>query len=386
MIAILTSHPIQYQAPLWRALAQESSLNFEVWFLTPHAVAPSRDREFGTTFAWDVNLLEGYRHRFVPVDPGWRLARFNGIKLTIDWKTLFREHGVTAIWIEGWRFRVLWEAVRAARALGIPVWLRGETPDLIPQRGVKPWFRAIALRWFFSRVHRFLYIGTANRRFYRQFGVAEDRLRSAPYCVDNDRFASVAAALRPSRSDIRSHWQIDANERCVLFCAKMIEKKRPFDLLAAAQRVAEVDGQRLHLLWVGDGRLLPPLREAAGSLRGVRSTFAGFLNQSDIPRAFVAADCLVLPSDYGETWGLVVNEALACGVPTIASDRCGCAEDLALPQGPAHVFPCGNAEALSRSLRTVLHAPPSPARLAEIVVKHHPGRTVETIVAIASEP
>ncbi|HTB62243.1 MAG TPA: hypothetical protein VK737_01535, partial [Opitutales bacterium] len=137
MLAILTSHPIQYQAPLWRTMARAPRVPFEVWFLTDHAVKPSHDREFGKRFVWDRNLLEGYPHRFLPIRPGWRMDRFRGIHMAERWPKLFKQHGVTRLWVEGWRFLENWLAIYAARRANIEVWLRGETNDLKSRRGLR---------------------------------------------------------------------------------------------------------------------------------------------------------------------------------------------------------------------------------------------------------
>ncbi|HVU32288.1 MAG TPA: glycosyltransferase [Opitutaceae bacterium] len=382
MLAIVTSHPIQYQAPLWRELAGDGSVPFEVWFLTPHAVAPSLDREFGQTFAWDLDLLSGYPHRFLDIEAGWRLDRFDGVRLKSTWTQLLRDSGVTALWIEGWRFRTLWAAVAAARALGIPVWLRGENNDLAPERLAKRLWKRIALRWYFARIDWFLCIGTANRRFYSRHGISADRMVAAPYCIDNARFSAASQTLRPTRPMIRGSWQVDPGAHCVLYCGKLIPKKRPQDLQAAVRRLGRVDGRPVHILWVGDGELRNSLSRAREGAETC-STFAGFLNQSQMPAAYVAADCVVLPSDYGETWGLVVNESLASGTPAIASNRCGCAEDLAAPQGPAHVFPCGDVDALASSIASVLRSPPSAERMQALIDTHAPRRTVETVIVLA---
>ncbi|HKB56920.1 MAG TPA: glycosyltransferase family 4 protein [Lacunisphaera sp.] len=378
MLAIITSHPIQYQAPLWRELAR-AGVKFEVWFLTRHAVEASFDREFGRTFAWDVKLLEGYPHRFLPVEEGWRLDRFLGIKLRADWADEFRQHGVTHVWVEGWRFAEFWRAVQAARACGLQVWLRGESHHLAPESGWRRFLKRQALGRLFRRVDRFLCIGSANRRFYLRHGIAESRLSSAPYCVDNDRFAAAAEELRPRRAELRSRWGIAPGAYVVLFCGKLIPKKRPLDLLAAARPGTAFTRRPLHLLFAGDGELAPALREALAAPGAPPGTITGFLNQTEIPDAFAAADCLVLPSDYGETWGLVVNEALASGLPAITSDRCGCAEGLALPQGPAHVYACGDVAGLAQALQQVADRPPAPEMLRLIVDAHAPRRTVETV-------
>jgi len=381
MLAIVTSHPIQYQAALWRALAA-ADVKFEVWFLTPHAVKPSFDREFGQTFAWDTDLLSGYPHRFLPVKSGWQLNRFRGVQIERSWSGLLREHGVTHLWVEGWRFATLWQAVFAAHRAGLEVWLRGESHDLQPERGLKHMLKRLLLARLFARVDHFLFIGTANRRFYRTHGIPESRLAPAPYCIDHDGFSRTTKALRGQRVDLRRRWQVPDDAWCVLFCGKLIAKKRPLDLVAAAAQARLANGRPLHLLFVGDGQLRAEVEAALTAPGAPGATMAGFLNQKDIPAALVAADCLVLPSDYGETWGLVVNEALAAGLPSIVSDRCGCAADLAAPQGAAHVFPCGDVAALARSLATVAAHPPSPDTLSNLGEAHAPARTAQTVASL----
>ncbi|MBW8782066.1 MAG: glycosyltransferase family 4 protein [Verrucomicrobia bacterium] len=379
MLAIITSHPIQYQAPLWRALAQ-AGVKFEVWFLTPHAVEASYDPEFGRSFAWDLDLLEGYPHRFLAIKPDWRIDTFNGIRPVRSWREEFKAHGVTRLWVEGWRFRCLWQAVFAARSSGVEVWLRGENHALAPESAWRGLWKRPLLRLLFSQVDFFLWIGGANRDFYRLHGVAVSKLRSAPYCVDNARFTRAAETLRPRREELRTGWGIAPDAFVVLFCGKLIAKKRPLDLLAAVTKTAACSPRPLHLLVVGDGELAENLKIGLAVPGAPAGTLAGFLNQMRIAEAFAAADCLVLPSDYGETWGLVVNEALASGLPAIISDRCGCAGDLGPGQGVAHVFPCGNIEALSRALLQVINRPPAAETLRSLIDTHAPARTVETVI------
>jgi len=384
MLAIVTSHPIQYQAPLWRALAA-AGVKFEVWFLTPHAIKPSFDREFGRTFAWDQDLLTGYPHRFLPVKAGWRLNRFTGVRLERSWASLLREHCVTHLWVEGWRFATLWQAVFTAHRFRIKVWLRGENHDLQPvRRNLREWLRRLALRYYFRRVDRFLCIGTANRRFYLNHGIAPDRLVSTPYCIDHAAFADAANSFQPKRDELRKRWNVSQGAFSVLFCGKFIPKKRPLDLVAAAGLAKLYSDRPLHLLFVGDGELRQELEMALAVHDAPAATLVGFLNQGEIPAALVAADCLVLPSDYWETWGLIVNEALAAGLPPIVSDRCGCAEDLAAPLGATHVFPCGDIPKLARSIVAVASQSRDNARIKSLVESHAIQRTVETILKLIS--
>lgn len=366
MLAILTTHPIQYQVPLWQALARDGRVPFEVWYLTDHGTRRSRDREFGQTFAWDIDTLSGYNHRFLDVAPQATPSSFWKCRLRERLRDRLKNRGVKALWIQGWQVAAYWQAVREAQSAGVEVWLRGESNSLAPAPSWEKNLRRLKNGWLFQRVDRFFYIGAANRQLYQESGIAESKLYSAPYAVDNDRFAIQAAALRPRRAELRKKWGISQDAYCVLFCGKFIPKKRPFDLIAAARKLIEKGGlPNLHLLFVGSGTLGPELRRVCKvvfdaeafshsasasnkdtALMKPPATFAGFLNQTEISEAYVAADCLVLPSDYRETWGLVVNEALASGLPSLVSQACGCAEELST----GGAFDLGDVEMLSSKL------------------------------------
>jgi glycosyltransferase involved in cell wall biosynthesis len=363
VLVILTTHPIQYQVPVWQSLAERGNIAFEVWYLSDQGVRATLDKEFDQTFRWDLDMLAGYSYRFVPVRPNPAdVSRFRGTQLRLP-AAILRSSKLSALWINGWHVQAYWQAAFAAHQQGIPVWLRGETNDLHRPTFFKRLPRYMMLRALFRRVRYFLYIGSANRRLYKRFGVPDQKLISTPYCVDNQRFQQAAQALQERRSEIRQEWCIPKQACCFLFSGKFIPKKRPLDLLeAAAQLIRKqvvVDmADRLHILMVGDGELRPKLEAKARELEALAGrplvTFAGFLNQSQIPQAYAAADYLVLPSDTGETWGLVVNEALASGRPVIVSDLCGCAEDLARPLGSQHVYHCGNtAELANRMLAAI---------------------------------
>jgi glycosyltransferase involved in cell wall biosynthesis len=251
----------------------------------------------------------------------------------------------------------------------------------------------------FARVDRFLSIGSANRRLYRQLGAPEHRLHRAPYAVDNERFARQAAALHPQRQQLRRSWGIADDAFCVLFSGKFIAKKRPLDLVAAALLMSgdgRPRGRPIHLLFAGAGELGASIRERCDVVFDAqpadsqvpvppapgarpRATLAGFLNQSEISKAYVAADCLVLPSDHRETWGLVANEAMASGLPCVISDACGCAEDLATPESLGITFRSGSPAALAEALRAIESRAVTARQLASFHVEHSISTTVETV-------
>lgn len=390
MLAIVTTHPVQWQVPVWQAMARDGSVPFEVWFLTDHGVRPTLDVEFGRTFAWDLPLLEGYPHRFLNVKRPARVDSFFGVRLAESLVPLLRQRSVRALWVNGWQVWAYWQAVRDAKRAGARVWLRGESNDLLPKHGWKAWVRRAMLDWLFGHVDEYLCIGSANRRLYETFGVAPNNLHFSPYAVDNERFAMQVHQWRSRRSEIRSAWKIPAQSFCLLFAGKFITKKRPMDLIRAARILATRAGTDLHLLFVGDGELGAQLRsecnvvfDAAGyateSVHGrvPTASFVGFLNQNDIARAYLAADCLVLPSDHGETWGLVVNEAMATGLPCVVSNACGCAEDLVAAVNQNLCYPLGDIEGLADAISRLLEGPQDSAPWVQRVQSFSVDHTVE---------
>lgn len=357
MLAILSTHPIQYQMPLWRELADRGEVPYEVWFLSDQGYRHSFDRGFRRAFSWDIDMLAGYPHRFLPTRPPKAdLDRFWGARIgSLD--SLFRQQGVRALLVNGWYPQAYWQAAFQAHRAGIPVLLRGETNDLRQESWWKEIVKRPLLNLFFQRVSVFLTVGVANRRFYQKYGVPDSKLRSAPYCVDNERFSEAAKGLRSQRASLRESWGIPQDAVCFLFSGKLVAKKRLQDLLAALEMLllGRFDLKYpVHLLFVGDGLLRESLELKAAALRKITGrscvTFAGFLNQTEMPKAYVAADCLVLPSDARETWGLVTNEAMACGVPVILSDQVGCGADLIDRGVTGELFPMGDVTSLAKSM------------------------------------
>jgi glycosyltransferase involved in cell wall biosynthesis len=406
MLAILTSHPIQYQVPIWRALAASGVVPFEVWYLTDHGVKPSRDVEFGKQFAWDLDLLSGYRHQFLKVDDDWDLKRFRGIRLRENLTERLHSRRVRALWIEGWRFSAFWKAVGAAKRNGVNVWMRGDSNDLKRERLWKRLPKRTILGRHLKRVDRFLCVGSANRRLYESYRIGRSKLISTPHCVDNDRFAEQAAESRRGRNDLRAKWRIPPSAFCFLFCGSFINLKRPLDLVEATKQLMHASGSHspVHLLFVGGGQLEAELRShcrvvfdadadaAAAAAVGSQcanapvpnASFAGFLNQGEIASAYAAADAIVLPSE-SETWGLVVNEAMACGIPAVVSDHCGCAEDLPARVDNRLVFRCGDIDDLTRAMGIALNAKTPSEDIANAVDAHHLRHTVRAVEELYRE-
>jgi glycosyltransferase involved in cell wall biosynthesis len=395
VLAILTTHPIQYQVPVWKGLAARGKIPFKVFYMSDQGLEARFDPGFDKSFSWDIDLLGNYQCEFLDTYNGTPSDSFWRLRLKSRFGRTLHQIGANVLWIQGWQVAAYWQAVLGARRAGVRVWLRGDTNARSNAGGTGRQLKRLFLRQLLRRADRILYVGEANRQFYLAQGIAEERLSPAPHCVDNARFIAAAAAARGERDRIRKEWGIPAEAFCFLFAGKFLAKKRPFDLIEAAQRLRHgLHGKQIHLLWVGTGELGGELRQACqvcfDAERGgpvsdtnggdrPNATFVGFLNQSEISRAYVAADCLVLPSDAKETWGLVVNEAMASGLPCIVSDACGCVEDLVQPIRPDLCYPVGDITKLERAMATVIRRAPPSELLKAHISKYDVTQTIDAV-------
>lgn len=350
-MAILTSHPIQYQVPLFRALSQRPELSVKVFYCWDFGVRPAYEGSFGVTFAWDIEMLSNYEHEFLPnsarsagTDHFLGLMNPGAAERILDWKP-------DMLVVHGYNHWTELKVMRAAARAGIPVLLRGES-TLLRQR---PWWVRSAKRILLSRLLRSVFgvlsIGSYNREYWRHYGVSNDRIFDAPYTVDNSFFRRHAEAARQKAAAWRNNLGIASDRPVVLFSAKLIAKKRPADLLAAF--AASGAAGRASLVIAGDGALRPELQALARSL-GIETAvhFIGFQNQSEMPAVYALGNLFVLPSD-AEPWGLAVNEAMTLGLPVIVSDAVGSAPDLVSREN-GWTFPAGNIPALTAVLREAL--------------------------------
>jgi glycosyltransferase involved in cell wall biosynthesis len=343
-VCIVETHPIQYKAPLFRFLASDPRVELTVLYaMIPDAA--QQGSGFGVSFAWDVPLLEGYRHEVLDNRANSpSVIRFSGCDTpgVYAWLKL---HRPDAVLVNGWVVKTCLQTLVACRRLGIPCIVRGEANLLRPRAAWKHALHRLLL-WQYSG---YLAIGSANREFYRFHHCPEDRIFWSPYAVDNDFFAAQAAARAGRRDELRAGFGIPQGACVFLFSGKLEEKKHPLDLLEAVTRIPPHLRGRVHVLVAGEG----PLRgECEGFVRDkqIPVSFAGFLNQSRLPDAYAAADGLVLPSDAGETWGLVVNEAMASGRPVVVSRAAGCCADLVVEGQTGFCFAPRDPTALAESL------------------------------------
>ena len=352
-LGVLATHPIQYFAPLFRYLAADPRMELDVYY-AHRPTAEEQGTGFGVAFEWDVDLTSGYRHRFLvnrAATPS--LVAFSGCD-TPEIADIVRRERFDAFLVLGWNMKSYWQAQLACWRAGIPVLVRGDS-QLAPTPPLKSAAKRIAYPFFIGRYAACLATGVRSAEYFRHYGAR--RVVLSPHFVDNAAFAARAGAARPERERLRAQFGAAPDETLVLFAGKFVPKKRAADVLRAVASLRS--GARV--LFVGDGELRAAVEREAAERR-VPAHFTGFLNQTEIARAYVASDVLVLPSDHGETWGLVVNEAMASGVPAIVSDAVGCGPDLVVPGETGFTFPLGDTNSLAERV-TRLMRPGASARL-----------------------
>jgi glycosyltransferase involved in cell wall biosynthesis len=316
-----------------------------VYFAHRQSAAEQGAAGFGLSFDWDVNLLDGYSHTFLDnCSRRPSVLSFSGCD-TPDIGEKIARGGFRAVLVTGWFLKSYWQAIRACRRLGIPVMVRGDSHLATPRSHIKKVVKPVLHRCLVKQFDACLYVGERNREYLVHYGVPPGRLFFSPHFVDNCWFRE--RAQQSDRELVRRELGCDASDTIVLFSGKFIAAKRPLDLIEALAILAH-GGIKLRGVFVGSGALEGAMRKLAAD-RGVPSVFTGFRNQSELPSLYAAADLLALPSD-NETWGLVVNEAMACGTPAVVSDAAGCAPDMISPGETGTIFRTGDVSSLADAI------------------------------------
>lgn len=357
-LAIVATHPVQYNSALYQELAARPGLDLTVYYA--YRPTPSEQGAgFGVSFEWDIDLLQGYEHRFlrnharIP-----NTERFGGCD-TPEIMDILERGRWDAVLLMGWQVRSFWQAMRAAWKRGIPAFVRGDSQLRNDAASVK---RAIKRRLYPLFLRRFaacLAVGTRSAEYFQYYGAR--KIVFSPHFVDNHRFAAAAERARLNRAALRRRWGIPEGAMVGLFAGKFIAKKRPLDVVRAVHASKD---PAVRLLLVGDGELRSQCEQLDTEL-GRRGHFAGFLNQTEMPDAYAASDVLVLPSDARETWGLVVNEAMASGLPALVSQEAGCAPDLIIEGITGHSFQLGAVMEVGRLLAAFAADPTRGAAMGQ---------------------
>ncbi|WP_433964949.1 glycosyltransferase family 4 protein [Tunturiibacter gelidiferens] len=369
-LAYLVSHPIQYQAPLLRRIAQEPDIDLTVFFGSDFSLRSYQDEGFGVDVKWDVPLLEGYRHKFLPVirDDGTQTVTTPlNYGIFSELRGRKGEPGYDLLWTHGYNMVNALHGMLAAKALGIPVlvradmWLRDRA-----RSGPKLLLKTLFFQFLKHMVDGVLPVGTLNAEYWRHYLGDDVPFFLMPYAVDNEYFQRRSLEAAATRDELRRELGLEAGRPVILFASKLQQRKYCSDLMDAYANLINDDTGQPHpyLLIVGDGEERAALEEKARSSGLTDIRFCGFRNQSELPRFFDLASVFVLPARH-EPWGLVVNEVMNAGRAVILSDDIGCQPDLVTDGVEGYVFPVRDVKALAEALRRVLATPEAAAQMGQ---------------------
>lgn len=358
-LAIVVSHPIQYYVPLYRRLALRDDLAVKVFFTWHAGQAAVQDHGFKQTIAWNIPLTEGYESELVPnVSPDPGTHHFFGLRnpLLVDRVSAWLPD---VVHVTGWAWFSHLRALRAFYQRGVPTLFRGDSHLLESSRsGLRWWVKRAVLESVFSWPTAFLYVGAANRAYYEAFGVGPNRLYLCPHSIDVARFSEPSDQFEREAAQWRQQLGIRDDRTVLLFAGKFEQKKRPVELMRAVQAMGDPG---VALVLVGDGELGGEVNALAAA-NPDRFRVLPFQNQSRMPVVYRLGDLFILPSAFGETWGLAVNEAMACGRAVLISDRVGCAADV-VDASCGRVFPWSD---LSVMMQAVNQMARDRAKLSEL--------------------
>jgi len=357
-LAYLVSHPIQYQAPLLRRISQEPDIDLTVFFGSDFSVRGYRDKGFGVAVEWDVPLLDGYKHEFLP-----KLRDDGDVSVTSPLNRgivrRLNDGLFDVLWVHGYASVNAMHGMLAAKSLGIPVLLRAES--WLRDRG-RSGAKLAAKRMFFEGLKRIvsgvLPIGTMNSEYWHHYFGEDVPQFLMPYAVDNSYFAHRAREAQADRANLCAELGLEPERPVILFASKLQTRKHCDHLVDAYARLSPAPGvePRAYLVIVGDGEERAALERQAAATGFDSIRFCGFRNQSELPRFFDLATVFVLPSRH-EPWGLIVNEVMNAARTVIVSDDVGCGPDLIQDGVNGCIYPTGDVGALAESLRRILDTP-----------------------------
>lgn len=331
-LAIIDSHPVQYRVPIWRELARLGFLSIRVIYASDCSVRGYEDTGFGKTVVWDDPMLEGYSYEVLDQISSTQPNGYFSLRGAGIWKALLQEKPDYVL-LTGLNYLFDWKALVCAKLISAKVGLRCETQDeAAEQRSkLKSTVRDLVYKMLYSQIDHFFYIGEKNKKHYQKLGIQNEKLIPA-YYFTLDRFNKLTEDQKEvKRMMVRTKYKIDGGKVVIGFSGKFIEKKNPKILFEMLQNLPKELQKKIVLYFVGSGELeesLKTLAKEANECLGVQTVFTGFVNQSEIGNHYLAMDLFVLPSRLmGETWGLVVNEALQAGCSVVVSDAVGCGGD-----------------------------------------------------------
>lgn len=344
-LVVISTHPVQYHAPVYREV-ERLGVPVTAIYGSDFSVNGYHDREFDVAFTWSTDLLSGYTSVFLS-----RVAEggATSAEATTSWGLTreLKRIAPTAILVTGYWPSYLRQAILQLLIQHQRILFRAETTDHARRR---TWLleaaRDLALKRFYEKCSGLLYIGKKSHEHFERLNV-DNTMFFSPYCVDATVFDAGEEGRQRLRDAVRKELSLAEEEFVLVFSGKLVTRKGPDLLVDAVEKLPADIRRNVAIVFLGAGEMRAALAAKSSTLN---MRFVGFQNQHQLSRYYHAGDALVLPSRSGETWGLVVNEALLHGLPCVVSTEVGCGADLVIPGETGEVCRIDGSRTLRDSL------------------------------------
>jgi glycosyltransferase involved in cell wall biosynthesis len=331
-IVIITELIAPYRIPVFNALAQRNGIDLHVIFLSETDYSQRQWRVYKDEIRFPYEVLSSWRRR---------LGRRNFL---LNWglETALRQARPDFIICGGYNYVASWQSKSWARRndVAFSLWCESTSRDFRKGYRLTEFYK----KQFFRHCDAFVVPGKSSSEYLKDFGVPEQLIFTAPNAVDTELFANRANVIRQAAATYREALRLPP--RFFLYAGRLVREKGIFDLLHAYDTLPAELRKEVGLVFVGDGPERSALRQQATAIHSASIHFVGFAHREDLAAYYGLADVFVFPT-HTDRWGLVVNEAMACGLPIIASDAAGCVADLVEDGANGRVVPVGNVQQLA---------------------------------------
>lgn len=350
-LAAFFSHPTQHHSAMFQYLAKNDDIDLRVYYYDPGSLGGMFDPGYGNNAAWDVDLTSGVQAQVLTnVFRGREVHPFRQLNLGVVWAIL--KGRFDAIFLSGYASPSNWLVLAAAKLTGSAVWYQSDTNILDMKRKTMSRFKDFLRRRFLRGVSLFLVAGDNNKEAYRYFGIEDHKMAWCPIPVDMARYNAARndTDLPEKLEELRARYAIPRGARVVAFCGKLIDRKRPRDVINALRIIERKD---TYGLMIGSGQLEADLRRSLTP--NDRVIITGFVNQSEIPNHMLLADIGVVSSEW-DPHPLVTTEFAMCARPVIVSDYCGVFgdHDILRPGANGLLYKCGDVPELAGQISRLL--------------------------------
>jgi glycosyltransferase involved in cell wall biosynthesis len=374
-VAILTEIISPYRIPVFNALAKHEGIDLKVIFLAETDPALRQWRVYKDEIRFSYEVLPSRRLR----------AGSAHLLLNAGLSASLKKFSPETIICGGYNYAASWQALRWARRRRVRfvLWSESNAQDTRGQRKSVEFLKA----HFLKRCDGFAVPGKSAFEYLRSLGSPAESIFTAPNAVDSAFFARQAEKVKRQAAAFRGKFELPS--RFILFVGRLVPEKGVFDLLQAYAKLGGGLRSEVGLVFAGDGVSKKALLEQAKRIEPGMIRFPGFAEREDLAGLYALAEALVLPT-HSDTWGLVVNEAMVCGLPIVVTKVAGCASDLVEDGWNGYIVPPADPDRLCAAIRSLLRQPETAQQMrvhsSERIQAYSPQACAHGLAAAALAP